>query len=313
VLDDPLTRAGTWPRLSVVTPSYNQAQFIEETIRSVILQGYPDLEYIVVDGGSTDGSVDIIKSYAPSLAYWVSETDRGQAHAINKGLARATGQIVAYINSDDVYLPGAFARIAQAFVANPQARWVCGACIARDDRDNRTSVLKPEVPHDPATWLFKPSGEPYCFPQPGVFLTHSLMQEVGSFREDLHYSFDYEYFQRLLFAGVRPLELDATLAIFRVHEASKTGSHAAGFAADDMKVADLYFDRVSVADRHRLANQRRRFMAWRTVDACSALVRSNGTGAARRALSREVLRDPGLLRYRPVLGALRRWYGIGSA
>jgi glycosyltransferase involved in cell wall biosynthesis len=307
-----LTSPGGWPRLTVVTPSYNQCEFIEETIRSVLLQGYPDLEYIIVDGGSTDGSVDIIRKYEPSLAHWVSEPDRGQAHAINKGFAQASGQIVAYLNSDDVYLPGAFATIAQAFIDNPQSRWVASACFSRDERTGSTSTLNPHIPGDPATWLFKPSGEPYCCPQPGVFLTRGLIEELGPFREDLHYSFDYEYFQRILFAGVRPVELDATVAVFRVHDASKTGSHAAGFAADDMKVADLYFDRVSRSDQRRLARQRRRYMAWRTVDACSGLVHSGGTRAALRALWREVFRDPGLLRYRPVWGALRQWCGLGS-
>src|SRR5689334_14364587 len=95
-------------KLSIVTPSFNQAQYLEETIKSVLDQAYPDLEYIVIDGGSRDNSVEIIKRYETHLAYWISEPDRGQTHAINKGLARATGDIVAYINSDDVYMPGAF-------------------------------------------------------------------------------------------------------------------------------------------------------------------------------------------------------------
>ena len=97
-----------WPRISIVTPSFNQGQFIEETIRSILLQGYPNLEYIIIDGGSTDESVEIIKKYEPWLTYWVSEKDRGQAHAINKGLERCTGEILAYINSDDYYYPGCF-------------------------------------------------------------------------------------------------------------------------------------------------------------------------------------------------------------
>ena len=105
-LPDSLPDRRPWPRVSIVTPSYNQSEFIEETIRSVLLQGYPNLEYIILDGASTDGSVDIIRKYAPWLAYWVSEPDRGQTHAINQGWRYATGNIVTYINSDDCYLQG---------------------------------------------------------------------------------------------------------------------------------------------------------------------------------------------------------------
>src|SRR5687767_11527952 len=105
----------TCPRITIVTPSFQQASYLEQTIDSVLSQGYPNLEYAVVDGGSTDGSVEIIKRYQKHLAYWVSEKDRGQTHAINKGMARATGEIRAYINSDDYYLPGTLQRVADAF------------------------------------------------------------------------------------------------------------------------------------------------------------------------------------------------------
>ena len=110
------------PKISIVTPSFNQGQFIEETIRSVLDQDYPNLEYLVIDGGSTDQTIDIIRKYETQLSYWESEKDRGQVHAINKGLARATGDIFAYINSDDIYLPGTFATVAKYFDehAHPQ-------------------------------------------------------------------------------------------------------------------------------------------------------------------------------------------------
>ncbi|HAX95810.1 MAG TPA: glycosyltransferase, partial [Prolixibacteraceae bacterium] len=115
-----------WPKISVVTPSYNQGQFIEETIRSVLLQGYPNLEYIVMDGGSTDGSVKIIKKYEPWLSYWVSEPDRGQSHAINKGINRAAGEILFWLNSDDLCLPGAFFKAAESFSQYPNQKLVIG-------------------------------------------------------------------------------------------------------------------------------------------------------------------------------------------
>jgi glycosyltransferase involved in cell wall biosynthesis len=301
-----------WPRISVVTPSFNQCAYIEETIRSVFAQEYPDLEYIIIDGGSTDGSIDVIRKYEHRLTYWVSEPDHGQAHAINKGLYLATGEIVAYINSDDAYLPEAFATIAQAFISNPQALWLCSPCVAQDDRSRTTTVLKPQVPTDPVDWLFKPSGQTYCFPQPGVFFRSSLIEAVGEFREDLQYSFDYEYFQRILFAGFWPIELDAIVAMFRVHDASKTASNAAGFADDDLTVADLYFDRVAPSAQRRLVRQRRALDAWRTVDTCAALAQTHGGRAARDELWRLVRRDPRLLLHRQVWGALRRWHGLGA-
>jgi len=114
------------PRLSVVTPSYNQGRFIEETIRSVLLQDYPNLEFIIIDGGSTDNTIEVIKKYETWLAYWVSESDRGQSHAINKGIIKATGEILFWLNSDDVVLPGAFKKIAGVFSDNPEIKMVIG-------------------------------------------------------------------------------------------------------------------------------------------------------------------------------------------
>src|SRR5437588_6081454 len=121
-----------WPRISIVTPSYNQGQFIEETIRSVLLQGYPDLEYIIIDGGSQDESVEIIKKYEPWLTYWVSEQDRGQSHAINKGFDRSTGLILGWLNSDDVLLPNALATVAVAMPRPEEPVVIAGKAQGRE-------------------------------------------------------------------------------------------------------------------------------------------------------------------------------------
>src|SRR5258708_33872657 len=122
-----LTKNGhPWPRISIVTPSYNQGQFLEETLRSVLLQGYPNLEYIIMDGGSSDNSAEIIEKYAPQLAYWESKPDSGQTHAINKGLKRSTGTIMGWLNSDDILLPKSLCRIAETFSAQPSTMIATG-------------------------------------------------------------------------------------------------------------------------------------------------------------------------------------------
>ena len=115
-----------WPRVSIVTPSYNHGQFIEETIRSVLLQGYPNIEYIIIDGGSSDETLDIIRKYEPWLTHWVSEPDMGQSHAINKGFARCSGDVVAWLNSDDEYLPGTLGIVGHYMEKNPAADIVFG-------------------------------------------------------------------------------------------------------------------------------------------------------------------------------------------
>lgn len=137
-LPDTMPDSRPWPRISIVTPSFNQGRYIEETIRSVLLQGYPNLEYIVIDGGSSDNSVGIIKKYEPWLAYWVSEADRGQAHAINKGFQKATGEIFGWLNSDDVYCKGALGFTGWLLYRRPHVGLIYGDC---DVIDGRSSMI----------------------------------------------------------------------------------------------------------------------------------------------------------------------------
>jgi glycosyltransferase involved in cell wall biosynthesis len=300
-------------KVSIITPSYNQAAFLDETIRSVLSQDYPQREYIIVDGGSSDGSADIIRGYEDALTYWVSEPDRGQAHAINKGLARASGDVVAYLNSDDLYLPGALTAVVETFVRNPGVYWLCGRCVALDDTTHTESLMPLELPADPLEWLLRPSGSSYCFPQQSVFLRRSLVEAIGTFREDMHYSFDYEYFLRILLAGHRPLRLQRKLAVFRLHDRSKTVSQEARFTAEDLRIAEMYVDRAAPALRRRVLRQRHASSSWQIIDGCAAIARVGGSRAARRALWQQVRRDVTLLRYRAIWGAFRRWYGFGAA
>ena len=181
-----------WPRVSIVTPSYNQALFIEETIRSVLLQGYPDLEYIILDGNSTDRSVEIIRKYEPWLAYWVSKRDRGQTQAINKGVKSATGQIVAYINSDDTYLCGAIQAVVAAFDAQPGTGMVYGSAEIVDEGSRPIGVWK-AYPFDLGTLL----ATTRSLPQPAVFFSGIALKEVGYFDEQWQLIMDYQSFVRV--------------------------------------------------------------------------------------------------------------------
>jgi glycosyltransferase involved in cell wall biosynthesis len=236
------------PKLSIVTPSYNQAAFIERTLRSVLDQGYENLEYIVVDGGSDDGSVEIIERYADRLAWWVSEPDDGQTHALNKGLARATGDIVAYINSDDYYLPGAFAKAVEGF-ERTGARWVVGACRFVNVDDSLRNVWRAELPRvGRHMWLVGPVG----WPQPSSFWRRDLFDEFGPFREDMHYVFDTEHGVRLALEGELPGILSDELAVRVIHEDAKSWDRRP-FEREALRIVELHRNRLSLGERIRLA------------------------------------------------------------
>jgi len=184
-----------WPRISIVTPSFNQRRFIEETIRSVLLQGYPNLEYIIIDGGSTDGTLDIIRKYQHKLAYWVSEPDRGQGHAINKGLDRATGDIFAWINSDDYYYPGAFSAVGKAFRQHPEISLVHGYEHYVDANGEFLQEVFPPFKNALTTALY--FGHPLL--QVSCFWRADAYHSVGGLDERFHYHLDYDLLLRLLY------------------------------------------------------------------------------------------------------------------
>ncbi len=206
----------TLPLISIVTPSYNQVDFIEETIQSVITQDYARREYLIFDGGSTDGSVDIIKRYADQLDYWVSGPDRGQSHAINKGLAMARGDVLTWLNSDDVYLPGALSAVAECFDRHPEVDLVYGDFIYTDVHGAvlRRRKVFPKIEYDHLVF------HDYLG-QPAVFFRRSLFEKSGDVDESLYYSMDWELFLRM-WKVATPMHLPRELATFRLNHLAKT-------------------------------------------------------------------------------------------
>ncbi len=191
-LPDTMPDGREWPRISIVTPSYNQGQFLEETIRSVLLQGYPNLEYFIMDGGSTDGSLEIIKKYEKWLTYWVSEKDGGQSFAVNRGWERVTGAVIAWLNSDDLYLPGTLHIVAQAYNENPKSIVICGRAIISDENLRTKSVKRPYT-FDLERFLL--GG---CVPgQSSVFIAKKVFREIGGLDESFHQSLDRDYWVRI--------------------------------------------------------------------------------------------------------------------
>ncbi len=204
------------PKITVVTPSYNQARFLEQTILSVLNQGYPNLEYIIMDGGSTDGSVEIIRKYKDRLAYWVSEPDDGQADAIYRGFERSTGEILGWLNSDDYYLPGALWAVGEFFATHPSAEWVIGHSIQVDE-SGRLLCQRwcPRVTFN--SLLYWKVG----FEQPASFWRRGPFFAVGGFSREMQYCFDYDLFFRLARRS-QPGRINVFLAATRLHAATKT-------------------------------------------------------------------------------------------
>jgi GT2 family glycosyltransferase len=227
---------GSSPRISVVTPSFNHAEFLEETIRSVLLQGYPDVEYMVMDGGSSDNSIEIIKKYEPWLTFWVSERDSGQPGAINKGWARATGDIFAWLNSDDWYQPNALQMVARFFQTDCNCLWLAGAV---DNCSAPGKVIKRF--HTRPTSLAQCIGrKDYGFHQPATFWHRKLVKTVGPLDESLHYDLDHDFWIRSLLLGFKPVCVEDCLAGFRLHADSKTCSRLHLFLKEDWMVFRRY-------------------------------------------------------------------------
>lgn len=297
-----------WPKISVITPSYNQGQFIEETIRAVLLQGYPNLEYIIVDGGSTDNSVEVIKKYAPWLTYWTSEPDRGQAHAINKGLALATGHIFNWINSDDLLTPNALATVA---MASKNVDVVAGGCV-----NFTQGVMQNE------TLIFSSGLIPYrmikdharaIFQQPAFWITREGVAQCGGIDERFHYAFDWDLALRYLCIFPRVAYVPAVLARFRLHESSKTVSQSPNWEQEKTALLQKLLKLDQFNSLHKSCELRLRQLSWW---ATLKRLKTDTSMSCWQRIFRMFLSaclDPRIRWTRATLGAVRRTLaGIGD-
>jgi GT2 family glycosyltransferase len=243
--------------VSIITPSYNQASYLEQTILSVLDQDYPRIEYLVIDGASTDDSVEIIKKYADQLTYWVSEKDNGQADAINKGFARATGEIIAWLNSDDYYLAGAVSSAVKIFEENPDAVLVYGDMLAVDEHGKTFNTLKYKQLTLKDLLCFQIIG------QPAVFMRRSALEKTFGLDPALHFLLDHFLWIQIAQHG-KILHVDQTWAAARYHAEAKNRAKAAEFGREafrilenvklDKKLAPILaqIDRRARASAHRV-------------------------------------------------------------
>src|SRR5919204_1294892 len=224
------------PLVSIVTPSYNQAAFLEETIRSVLEQDYEPIEYLVVDDGSTDGSVEIVERYADRLAWWTRQENAGQVAALNRGFARATGEYLGYLNSDDTLLPGAVARMVEALERDPELLLVYGDALYTDEGSRQTGYLRSRE-FDVAEMVRRADNH---LLQPSTLWRREAWERFGPFDERGWYFFDFEFFVR--FPPERVRRIPVPLATYRVHaEAKSTGAAGSRLALDHARLAETFF------------------------------------------------------------------------
>lgn len=226
-----------WPKISIVTPSFNQADFLERTIRSVLDQNYPNLEYIVVDGGSTDGSLEILRKYEDRLAWWCSEADQGQSDALNKGFSRATGEFVGWLNSDDLYCPGALRRVGSYLQRHPEVDVLHGSLYIIDAADRLLDAYwSGPFGVAQATYIFHVG---LNFHQQTLFWRRRLMDRAGMIDRTLRFSMDRDFIIRLLMHG-RFAALRGYLGAFRVHDQAKSSTILEVSIAEDREIRERY-------------------------------------------------------------------------
>jgi len=248
-LPELMSNGSSWPKITIVTPSYNQGDYIEETIRSVLLQGYPNLEYIIMDGGSDDESVKVIEKYSAWVTHWESKSDRGQSHAINKGFAMSTGDIIAWLNSDDILLSGALNAIALAYMQDPDK--IILADVQNRFEDGRPSRIIKQKNVKLVNFI-NPWNEAWGWHQPGVYISRMMYEKSGALDENLHYAFDNDWMCRLLLIA-EPQYVDQPIAGFRIHNQAKTTACVPDVYLECEKVSLRYSEYVPSLKRGELS------------------------------------------------------------
>jgi len=289
-----------WPTISIIIPTFNQAAYLEQTIRSVLLQGYPNCELIVIDGGSTDGSLEIIRKYAPLLTFWISEKDCGQAHAINKGMERATGNILAYLNSDDLYLPGTLFTVAEYAMRNPEVDLVYGGCRVIDAEGNKTGERWGDISGiSELIDLWDVWWKRRNYVQPEVFWTRRIAEKAGPFREDLYFVMDYDYWVRIFLAGGKAGMINNELAAFRITPEQKS-RQSAKVALELLQVIEpvLWNKRLPIPlwQRYQLRS-RWLYQRYFLPEVEKSLAAGEKTFARRLRLLGVIARHPGMLAF----------------
>ena len=251
-----------YPKITIITPSFNQGQFLEATIKSVLDQNYPNLEFIIMDGGSEDNSIDVIRRYANRLTHWESRPDNGQTHAINKGLALATGDIVNWLNSDDLLMPGALRKLAQAWNTRPDAEILFGDYAAVDTKGNLIYTRK-VAPYHPKALIWGRQ----LSSQPAVFFSKKLVDRLGSLDASLTFCMDTEFWTRAALTRSSFVQIQSMLGITRVHGDAKTTrlQHTLKSEHEAILARTHHFDRIPVRVRSIVFFMMNRF--WRLAAA----------------------------------------------
>ncbi len=264
-------------KISIITASYNQGNFIEETIESVLNQNYSNLEYIIIDGGSTDNSIEIIQKYQQYLTYWVSEKDEGQANAISKGLKHCTGEIFNWLNSDDYLESGALQKIAEAF-EDKEVNLVAGKVR------NFSTTFEDIIPNQNLSAQGLMCWAPGVnFVQPGVWMRRDLIEKCGGIDEKFHCAFDWDLYIRYLYYFPQVKELDDLLVNFRLHDNSKTQSLLEQFVKEEREIIEKIFQQDKFKNLHSVCDYKIQKTKW--TDFLSAVSKSNASFLKKASLT----------------------------